>query len=63
MSELEVVHEEVGDDEVHFRENEQRVESPIPPIPVTTIDMDVIIRGWEEKFEHLSRCLRDVQLA
>ena len=58
-----MVHEEVGDDEVHFRENEQRVESPIPPIPVTTIDMDVIIRGWEEKFEHLSRCLRDVQLA
>ena len=63
MSELEVVHEEVGDDEVHFRENEPRVESPTPPIPVTTIDMDVIIRGWEEKFEHLSRCLRDVQLA
>ena len=25
--------------------------------------MDVIIRGWEEKFEHLSRCLREVQLA
>ena len=58
-----MVHEEVGDDEVHFRENEPRVESPTPPIPVTTIDMDVIIRGWEEKFEHLSRCLRDVQLA
>ena len=38
-------------------------EVPPPPTPVTTIDMDVIIRGWEEKFEHLSRCLRDVQLA
>ena len=63
MSELESVHEEVGDDEVHFREDEPRVGSPTPPIPVTTIDMDVIIRGWEEKFEHLSRCLREVQLA
>ena len=63
MSELESVHEEVGDDEVHFREDEPRVGSPTPPIPVTTIDMEVIIRGWEEKFEHLSRCLREVQLA
>ena len=63
MSERESAHEEVGDDEVHFRDDEPRVGSPTPPIPVTTIDMDVIIRGWEEKFEHLSRCLRDVQLA
>ena len=47
------------DEEVNFREND----SPIPPIPVTAIDMDVILKGWEEKFEHLSRCLRDVQLA
>ena len=63
MSELESVHEEVEDEEVHFRADEPRVGSPTPPIPVTTIDMDVIIRGWEEKFEHLSRCLREVQLA
>ena len=64
MSELESAHEEVGDEEVHFRDDDEpRVGSPTPPIPVTTIDMDVIIRGWEEKFEHLSRCLRDVQLA
>ena len=63
MSELESLHDEVGDDEVHFREDEPRVRSPTPPIPVTTIDMEVIIRGWEEKFEHLSRCLREVQLA
>ena len=62
MSELESVHEEVEDEEVHFRADEPRVGSPTPPIPVTTIDMDVIIRGWEEKFEHLSRCLREVQL-
>ena len=63
MSELESLHEEVGDDEVHFREDEPRVGSPTPPIPITTIDMEVIIRGWEEKFEHLNRCLREVQLA
>ena len=63
MSELESVHEEVEDEEVHFMADEPRVGSPTPPIPVTTIDMDVIIRGWEEKFEHLSRCLREVQLA
>ena len=63
MSELESVHEEVGDDEVHFREDEPRVGTPTPPIPVTTIDMEVIIRGWEEKFEHLNRCIREVQLA
>ena len=25
--------------------------------------MDVIIRGWEMKFEQIHRCLRDVQLA
>ena len=63
MSELESVHEEVEDEEVHFWAEEPRVGSPTPPIPVTTIYMDVIIRGWEEKFEHLSRCLREVQLA
>ena len=63
MSELESAHEEVEDEEVHFSADEPRVGSPTPPIPVTTIDMDVIIRGWEEKFEHLSRCLREVQLA
>ena len=60
---MESLHEEVGDDEVQFREDEPRVGSPTPPIPITTIDMEVIIKGWEEKFEHLSRCLREVQLA
>ena len=59
MNELETVQEEVVDEEVHFREDN----SPIPPTPVTAIDMDVILKGSEEKFEHLSRCLRDVQLA
>ena len=62
MSEVESFHE-VGDDEVQFREDDPRVGSPTPPIPITTIDMEVIIKGWEEKFEHISRCLREVQSA
>ena len=62
MSERESLHEEMEDEEVQFREDEPRVGSPTPPVPVTTIDMEVIIKGWEEKFEHLSRCLREVQL-
>ena len=48
---------------MHFREDDPRVESPTPPTPITSKDMDVIIRGWEIKFEQISRCLRDVQLA
>ena len=60
---MESLHEEVGDDEVQFREDDARVGSPTPPIPITTIDMEVIIKGWEDKFEHLTRCLREVQLA
>ena len=65
MSEQESAHEEVGDEEIHFRDDDEPrvVESPTPPTPVTTIDMEVIIRGWEEKFERMSRCLHDVQLA
>ena len=51
------------DSEVIFREQEpERVES-IPPTPITACDMDVIIRGWEEKFTKLTDCLREVQLA
>ena len=47
---MESLHEEVGDDEVQFREDDARVGSPTPPIPITTIDMEVIIKGWEDKF-------------
>ena len=36
-------------------------EESTPPTPITTCDMDVIIRGWEEKFERMSECLREVQ--
>ena len=36
----------------------------LPPRSLTTSnDLDVIIEGWELKFEHLSRCMREIQLA
>ena len=40
------------------------VESPTPPsIAVTANDLDIIIEGWERKFEHLSQCMLEIQLA
>ena len=48
------------DNEVAFR---PEPEESVPPTPITTVDMDVIIRGWEEKFAKLTECLREVQLA
>ena len=48
------------DQEVVFKEVQE--ESALPT-PVTTLDMDVIIRGWEDKFAKLTECLREVQLA
>ena len=32
-----------------------------PPTPITQCDMDVIIRGWEEKFQKMLECLSEVQ--
>ena len=32
-----------------------------PPTPITQRDMDVIIRGWEEKFQRMLECLAEVQ--
>ena len=46
-----------------FKEEEQGLGDSTPPIPITTCDMEVIIRGWEEKFERISRCLQEVQSA
>ena len=46
-----------------FKEEEQGIRDSTPPIPITTCDMEVIIRGWEEKFERISRCLQEVQSA
>ena len=62
MSEMESLHEG-GDSEVIFKEEEQGLGDSTHPIPITTCDMEVIIRGWEEKFERISRCLREVQSA
>ena len=54
---------DVVDSEVHFREDEPRVVISTPPTTITSNDLDVIIEGWELKFEHLSRCMREIQLA
>ena len=51
------------DTEVAFKEDESENEETTPPNPITTCDMDVIIRGWEEKFAQISECLREVQAA
>ena len=62
MSEGETFHD-VVEDEVHFKEDIPIVKNSTPPTPITSNDMDVIIKGWEMKFEQISRCLREVQLA
>ena len=51
------------DTEIAFKEDDSEPEEATPPHPITTCDMDVIIRGWEEKFERMSECLREVQAA
>ena len=51
------------ENEVNFREDDPQPEGTTPPTPITSNDMDVIIKGWEIKFEQIYRCLRDVQLA
>ena len=30
---------------------------------VTANDLDVVIEGWERKFQHLSKSIREIQLA
>ena len=63
MSEMESLHEG-GDSEVVFKEeDDQETGDSTPPTPVTTCDMEAIIRGWEEKFDRMSQCLREVQSA
>ena len=46
-----------------FGMRNRKEEESAPPTPITTLDMAVIIRGWEEKFTKLTECLREVQLA
>ena len=66
MSEVETFHdsqaERDSEEEVIFRENSPRVENSTPNM-ITANDLDVVIEGWERKFEHLSQCLREIQLA
>ena len=64
MDQVEPSHEEGEEEhEVIFREDDLQPVETTPPTPITSNDMDVIIRGWEVKFEQIHRCLRDVQLA
>ena len=58
------VHEDRDDHEVHADQEDQEKapDSRIPPTPITQRDMDVIIRGWEEKFSKIVECLHEVQL-
>ena len=39
------------------------MENSAPPSTITTNDLDIVIEGWERKFEHLSQCMREIQLA
>ena len=39
------------------------MESSTPPSLVTANNLDIIIEGWERKFEHLSQCMQEIQLA
>ena len=56
---------EKATEEVVFREDTPRVENSTPPTHhvVTANDLDVVIEGWERKFQHLSESIRDIQLA
>ena len=51
------------DTEVAFKEDDSENEETTPPNPITTCDMDVTLRGWEEKFAQITECLRQVQAA
>ena len=64
MSEVETFHDSQADresdgEEVVFREDTPRVESSTPPTHsmVTANDLDVVIEGWERKFQHLSQSI------
>ena len=65
MSDVETPHDSQAerdtDEEVIFRDNEPHVESSTPNM-ITANDLDVVIEGWERKFEHLSQCLREMRL-
>ena len=47
------------DSEIAFKDEGPETEESAPPTPITTCDMEVIIRG----LERITECLREVQLA
>ena len=55
------------DSEVHFKVDEEEERGDLeenvsaPPTPITQCDMEVIIRGWEDKFQKMLECLAEVQ--
>ena len=65
MSEVETPHDSQAErdteEEVIFRDNEPHLENSTPNM-ITANDLDVVIEGWERKFEHLSQCLREMRL-
>ena len=72
MSEREIFHDSQADregesdgEEIVFREDTLRVEHSTPPTHnmVSANDLDVVIEGWERKFQHLSESIREIQLA
>ena len=68
MSDVESFHDpqaegETEEEEVIFKENNPSVEISTPRNMISANDLDVVIEGWERKFEHLSQCLREIQLA
>ena len=50
------------EDQEETPEMSETPDSRTPPTPITQRDMDIIIRGWEEKFSKIVECLREVQL-
>ena len=54
---------ETEEEEVIFKEHNPSVEISTPLNMISANDLDVVIEGWERKFEHLSQCLREIQLA
>ena len=50
------------EEDLEEQEEKKTPDSRIPPTPITQRDMDIIIRGWEEKFSRMTECLREVQL-
>ena len=65
MSDVETFHDsqaerETEDEEVLFKENNPRVKISTPLNMISANDLDVVVEGWERKFEHLSQCLREI---